>query len=73
MEVSIQTKLENSKAENLFLEETANFISNIRSSLLKDLLSKKHKLKDLKRNYIASYQITARQFNSLACEVNTKG
>lgn len=67
MQFTTQTKIEESAAA--FLEESACYVGKLRAKLLKEMLQKKCALTTLKKRYIAEYKLTARQFNSLASEV----
>lgn len=66
MQFTTQTKVERSATE--FLADTARYIGTLRAKLLKAML-KKEAVNELKKQYIAEYGLTARQFNSLASEV----
>ncbi len=67
MQVTIQTKItEESVIE--FLEKTGEYIGHLRGKCLKALL-KGVEEKTVKKQYIAKYGLTARQFNSLCSEV----
>ncbi|MBI4708323.1 MAG: hypothetical protein HY761_10455 [Candidatus Omnitrophica bacterium] len=66
MQFTTQTKLE--PVHNKFIEESAKYTGHVRGKLLKALLAKQ-KTKELKKEYIAKYGVTARQFNSLFAEV----
>ena len=67
MQVTIQTKItEESVIE--FLEKTGEYIGHLRGKCLKALL-KGVEGKTVKKQYIAKYGLTARQFNSLCSKV----
>ncbi|MFW6002574.1 MAG: IS200/IS605 family accessory protein TnpB-related protein [archaeon] len=57
-----QTKIE---FNTNYLDEVASFFGMIERKLFLDLLFKKKKRNECKKEYIKKYQITARQFNSI--------
>lgn len=66
MQFTTQTKLKDIHSK--FLEESARYTGQLRAKLLVALLAKKD-VNCLKKQYIAEYGVTARQFNSLHSEV----
>jgi IS605 OrfB family transposase len=66
MQFTTQTKLEDIHRE--FFQESACYTGHLRGKLLKGLLANQE-VNELKKKYIAEYGLTARQFNSLASEV----
>ncbi len=66
MQFTTQTKITAEHEE--FLGASARYTGQLRSKLLKAILTKQS-INELKKQYIAEYGLTARQFNSLASEV----
>ncbi|RYZ51595.1 MAG: hypothetical protein EOP07_21090, partial [Proteobacteria bacterium] len=66
---TIETRL--SCAEDFpLLDEVLGYFSSLRHRLYRDLIVKDLPINDLKTNYISSYGLTARHFNSLAKDVS---
>ena len=67
MQFTTQTKVDKSACK--FLDESACYVGKLRARLLQAMLEKKQDINEIKKQYIAEYGLTARQFNSLKSEV----
>ncbi len=68
---TIETRLSHPQAYGV-IEILLAFMAEIRHRLWRDLVVKKGTINELKKEYIAEYGLTARQFNSLANEISAK-
>lgn len=68
---TIETRLNCSQFYAL-LEELLAFYASLRAKLWRDLVIKSMPINELKSNYIKSFGVTARQFNSLAKQVSAQ-
>lgn len=67
---SYQTRCALGELECTIIQDYADLYTSVERHLFRDLI-KKHSLNTLKKEYIAKYGITARQFN--ACRVSIEG
>ncbi len=65
-----QTKIKNQYTQ--YLDEAASFFGSIERKLFVDIIVRKIKRNSLKKTYIKTFKISARQFNSLYNEIDGK-